>query len=354
MGQDWALANLDGKIRIRLCLGRGCHYLGDTIFDMLRPRKLVDADDVLVETRGTFLQRQPLSSNPRALFTLPNELIDVIFTHVDDWIALVFLAVTCRDLWNIGVRHLLRVSDRWLAKSYGSAIGQRLIYMGDYNDKDFFPPGVHIPEAEVRDLFSLRNTGDLEEDTNYADIPRVYTNYRDERDVKTILVMEPIKTLPHSYLPFRGGIPAHQYEWQNIQDLLNSVLPIKYGTEDQSRLILRNLSKREYVTGAAMAKFNKDMKAQGRPLSVQPCLGFTVFSRIIWSRCSNGDGRHNYTGVWAGDRFDIVGEDELERDYKKEFDPNQLVDESEGTTAEWHDVSREVVTELEKDFFPPN
>ena len=75
MGQDWALANLDGKIRIRLCLGRDCYYLGDTIFDMLRPRKLVDADDVLVETRGTFLQRQPLSRYAICITTLsPQQL----------------------------------------------------------------------------------------------------------------------------------------------------------------------------------------------------------------------------------------------------------------------------------------
>ena len=59
MGQHWALANLDGKTKTRVYPGKGFWQLGRIVFDMLRPRKLVTATDVQVETRGAVMQRQP-------------------------------------------------------------------------------------------------------------------------------------------------------------------------------------------------------------------------------------------------------------------------------------------------------
>ena len=96
-----------------------------------------------------------MSSDPECIFILPSELIDAVFAQLDDWIELVFLCATCRDLWNIGARHLISFAEQRIAKC--SAIGQRLIVLGDYNDEGFFPPSLHIPlSKKVLDIVDAK------------------------------------------------------------------------------------------------------------------------------------------------------------------------------------------------------
>ncbi|KAI4523932.1 hypothetical protein K525DRAFT_361083 [Schizophyllum commune Loenen D] len=295
MGQHWALANLDGKTKRRVYPGKGFWQLGSTVFDMLRPRKLVTATDVQVETREAVMQRQPHWSDPECIFILPNELIDAVFARLDDWIELVFLCATCRDLWNIGARHLISFAEQRLAKC--SAIGQRLIVLGDYNDEGFFPPSLHIPEPE------------------------------EERSIKSRLTMPFFMARPTEYMQIHGADPAYHNEGQWITYLLEQVLPIEWRSVDQSGIVLRNLSKGEYVTGKAMVKFNKDRKPKRTSIfDADPCLGSAVLSRICWSHCSNLPADRNIT------------------------DGGNMREDDIGTmapsTAKWVDVSKEVLAEI--------
>ncbi|KAI5831274.1 hypothetical protein K523DRAFT_371526 [Schizophyllum commune Tattone D] len=276
MGQHWALANLDGKTKTRLCPSKGFWQLGSTVFDMLRPRKLVTATDVQVETRGAVMQRQPHWSDPECIFILPNELIDAVFAQLDDWVELVFLCATCRDLWNIGVRHLI-----------------------SFAEQGFFPPSLHIPEPEVEHAFFMARPDEYMRD------------------------------------------PAYH----------NEMLPIEWCSVDQRGFVLRNLSKGEYVTGKAMAKFNKDRKPKRTSIfDANPCLGSAVLSRICWSHCSNLPADRNITDVWAGDRSDILSENDFDRECKMGTERGNMREDAIGTmalsTAKWVDVSKEVLAEI--------
>ncbi|KAL1696505.1 hypothetical protein GGG16DRAFT_120771 [Schizophyllum commune] len=329
MGQHWALANLDGKTKTRVYPGKGFWQLGRTVFDMLRPRKLVTATDVQVETRGAVMQRQPHWSDPECIFILPNELIDAVFAQLDDWIELVFLCATCRDLWNIGARHLISFAEQRIAKC--SAIGQRLIVLGDYNDEGFFPPSLHIPEPEVIDIFSPPGTD------------AIYSDHQEERSIKCRLNMPFFMARPDEYM----RDPAYHNESQKITYLLEQVLPIEWGTVDQSGFVLRNLSKGEYVTGKAMAKFNKHRKPKRTSIfDANPCLGSAVLSRICWSHCSNLPADRNITDVWAGDRFDIVSETDFDRECKMGNMREDDIGTMASSTAKWVDVSKEVLAEI--------
>ncbi|KAL1703562.1 hypothetical protein EV121DRAFT_271053 [Schizophyllum commune] len=122
---------------------------------------------------------------------------------------------------------------------------------------------------------------------------------------------------PTEYMQIHGADPAYHNEGQWITYLLEQVLPIEWRSVDQSGFVLRNLSKGEYVTGKAMVKFNKDRKPKRTSIfDADPCLGSAVLSRICWSHCSNLPADRNITDVWAGDRSDIVSENDFDRECK--------------------------------------
>ena len=104
----------------------------------------------------------------------------------------------------------------------------------------------------------------------------------------------------------------------------------RFEPNDQN-LVLRNLSKHEYVREEAI---NVDSFVKWGDPTGEIGLGQVVLSRICWSTDNSRAMRYEgdiHRGVWAGDRFDIITIDQF-----------KLVDGEK----EWKDVSDEVAKEV--------
>jgi hypothetical protein len=120
-------------------------------------------------------------------------------------------------------------------------------------------------------------------------------------------------------------------EWCKVDALIRVVSP------DPETRVLRNISRRQYVSRSALTKLRESSPKNWHLESVD--LGHIVCSRICWS--SDGSVAMSYDedihrGIWAGDRFDITSADALE-----ETDEN-------GQSVEWKDVSEEVMEEMSR------
>ncbi|KZO92454.1 hypothetical protein CALVIDRAFT_601459 [Calocera viscosa TUFC12733] len=113
-----------------------------------------------------------------------------------------------------------------------------------------------------------------------------------------------------------------------------------YGFDSGKPLVLRNLSKKRYVRSGAVDVLNEQIFAWygkvGFSHGAQDgayCLGDALVCRICWS----SDGSTSMTeapddltcGPWAGDRFDVITQDE----FGEKEDRDQWHDASEGNHA---------------------
>jgi hypothetical protein len=103
--------------------------------------------------------------------------------------------------------------------------------------------------------------------------------------------------------------------------------------QNGQNLVLRNLSKHEYVREEAIKVNSFDRGGNSYPIG-EIGLGQVVLSRICWSTDDSCAMRYEediHRGVWAGNRFDITTIDQF-----------KLVDGEQ----EWKDVSDEVAKEM--------
>ena len=312
------------------------------------------------------------------LSLLPVELIDRICTHLPDYVEVTLFALTCRRHWQISRRHI-----RSRLKLWSDWAGDRLICIGSYAED--LPPGLltaveekelemgltHAENLEYLGIEDEESDDDDDDDDDddedektmqvslydlaYARFPeqvdidlseevrtrlRRMSDYFSEGckscDLLLSLTSPYYMHKRHHIQPQTGGPEAvglcHRVYW----DVRSRCPKAEYG---EQWAVLRNLSRREYVHGKAIQEL-RDRDHRHEPKWVVSDLESAGFGEVLglrsfWSQTEEGSPYSwDYSrGVWAGNRFDIVLEQDLKKAMEKE---------------EWKDVSEEALAEVLK------
>ncbi|KAJ7505848.1 hypothetical protein B0H11DRAFT_2186518 [Mycena galericulata] len=346
MGQYWKLLNLDRRQtygswgKLGECLFDGSPNCLDS--SLRPPTKLPDCDSLIFPFKpgAPFLDQWGRSDEPKtycfpkpaarrlnvlALVNLPVEMIQEIYSNVDDLADVFCLSMTCQFLWDIGRRDIYR-RVAIMAASYSWA-GDRIICVGDYLRTADLPASILAPEEEEELLMTMPE----DEDSEYL-----------EEDADRCLYSYPFDVIGprrrsrftmNDVLMNHGIFERFTWNWRTL-DILQSLCDFRYETPVPTEsAVLRNLTKREYVTESALTAWREGVQANIKEVK-DVGFGEIVFSRVCFSTSPSvamvydGD---IHRGVWAGDRFDLVTSDWLEG-----------LDD-----AAWTDVSDEVLKEVE-------
>ncbi|KAI5894865.1 uncharacterized protein SCHCODRAFT_02571716 [Schizophyllum commune H4-8] len=215
---------------------------------------------------------------------------------------------------------------RAIFKRFAPSAEHRLICVGDYTEPDDIPPGLQLTEEEKEEL-----DGTVEDEDDGEEYCATLSNIPSEgsierRDLESVLFGE-------------SRWKWHVYYIPGLTGVMHKLIPTRPSEVDPT-LVLRNLSKRQYVRGEAMKEFSQTV-IPGRNGSegMVPCLADAIMPRVCWA--SDGSTSLNYEGplqvhrgVWAGNRFDIVPQSIFMAECKDSDQP-------------WTDVSAEVIAEVE-------
>ena len=308
MGQGWLVVDLDGRTTVELGkLGESLTHEYTTIeFPHYLWRVQVPASispskkQVMQWVQSTRKSAHQLQTTGISIQMLPVELLQLIFGMIEEFSDVICLALASEHIFRAG-------EFRIRAETQQSWAGHRLICVGNYLDNEDIPQGL-LTSDEQEEL----NCGVLEDDGE----PHTLHSLALERFSSVSSCMRHNRSnyfFQHFVsLSAPGEIQMliGRMVFKEIVDQFNPRV------QDNDKLILRNLTKKQYVREGATST----------------SLGTIVLARICWSSdssCNMAYKGHALTrGVWAGDRFDITTLDQLE----------------EGTG--WTDVSKEVDDEM--------
>lgn len=274
---------------------------------------------------------------PQYLDVLPVELLLIIFEQLGGPLDCYCLAVTSRRTWEVGAKEVQR---QYLA-SMPCMIGHRIICVGENTAANDIPPGLVLTEAEKRELSVNLSDGKADEDrsgeehhepsaepqfvSSLNDLvkARFYNSPRGPKRLRANLGHEVVQRFTEA---------TDQQEKMDFDFVKTFGSLIAYTPHTLDDLVLRNLSRRQYVRRDAVKGLNRRIEDCERRVN----LGMAVLARILWSSVPSNSvtGASVHRGAWAGDRFDIVTKS------------MHLKDETRGW-YEWTDVSEAVMQELE-------
>ncbi|TRM65176.1 hypothetical protein BD626DRAFT_628414 [Schizophyllum amplum] len=347
MGQYWQMLDLDSRTVV---LGMG--KLGESFFDegeTVRGLLCRAPFDPVPLKYGDLLDTAEEVPATSSLMILPHDIIDVIFGFLSDRVDMLCFAFTSRKCYRAGERHIFAFIKKWADMS----AGHRVIIVGEHCIQGDLPEGLELSEREKVELSSkfsdiYHDPADQIDPDQPLTLSRVAdygfkTLPRDERDrgLYSVLSMPVWRRFPSLERSFFRG------ELRLVDNMMRNIFPdTSARPTDDSILVLRNLSRRLYIPGTAVVRFNQEhgpgrfdtKRDQVRKI----CLGDAVLARICW--CYDGSGAMNYNGldmhrgVWAGDRFDIV--------YARDFESEREAEVAAGCSP-WRDVAEEVLAEVE-------
>ncbi|KAJ7162925.1 hypothetical protein C8R46DRAFT_331170, partial [Mycena filopes] len=340
IGQYWKIINLDKGVTFGF-LGKLGEFLFGMPYGLERSirggSKLPDRDAMVLPFKPgeVFREGHNWGPTPRApllfpktatqstalLLSLPVEIIHAIYMEMEIFEDVVCFSVTCQTLWAIGGDHIYRhITARAAPHSWA---GDRVLCVGncvgDYLQNEDIPAGLLTPEEQDELLWD----GDDEEDGG--------TLYQ----------------YPFEQISFRG-VQKHDvlgdvherlgYYDMEIMVFFSLCKLDSFKAPLPSLVVLRNLSQQQYVRESALLALKAKHAASGRELGRQLArvgLGEILMTRICLSSDPSASLAWNGAinrGVWAGDRFDTVDEEEFLRG-----DVNDA----------WTDVSGEVLKDVE-------
>jgi hypothetical protein len=233
------------------------------------------------------------------LLRLPNEILVMVFSWVDDLADAVSLCLVDGRFFELGHKTIVRLQKR----ASGSWAGDRIICLGDNCQENELPE--NIQEIINKDREELCP----QENTEYESVYELISQH---------------------YLRTDGG--QDFYGPLDFSRLLEDYVPfLKLLTAKRDRVlrnpsVLCNLTKKVYVRTQALDALD----LEGRIGLKQALL-----SRVCWSSddsLSMCTSVKIHQGAWAGDRFEVMA---MSR-FAARSDP------------EWKDVSEEVANEIEK------
>ncbi|KAJ7718385.1 hypothetical protein B0H14DRAFT_3011301 [Mycena olivaceomarginata] len=331
MGQYWKVINLDkdetyggwGKLGECLfngsprCLNQSLRVAPtlpdcDSLISPVKPGTLFRDGLELYKDRPTYCPKTAIQSC--AFLKFPMETIQEIYSHFHDLADIVCLSLTSQFLWDIGRQELYRHIEMHAARS--SWAGDRIICIGDYLDDNDLPDNVFTPAEEAYFL------GEEDHYTLYDYPFQCISRPRCSFNVADVFMHAKIFT-------------RMERAWGELQ-IFYALVNRQYTAPEPTQPVLRNLSRHQYVRESALVRWKDGMLAEMEEAR-RVGFGEIVLSRISFSSDSSVSMRYAgdiHRGVWAGDRFDIVGSEWLE---------GLDVD----TAAAWVDVSDEVLKEVE-------
>ncbi|KAJ7162920.1 hypothetical protein C8R46DRAFT_1352757 [Mycena filopes] len=335
MGQYWKVINLDKGVTFGSWgqLGEFLLSLPDCLEKSIRGGSTLPDRDAMVEPfkPGEVFRegynREPIISIPALFFSptaiqstalllsLPVEIIDAIYLEMRTLEDVLCFSVTCQTLWAIGRDHIYRhITARVAPHSW---VGDRILCVGDYLQNADIPVGILTPE-EQNDL--LWDGDDEEDGGTLYEYPFEQISFRG----------------PQIWGDSHRRLGYHTFETMVFFKLC--MLDIPEPSPPPSLVVLRNLSQQQYVRESALLALKAKHADSGRELRRKLAhvgLGEILMTRICLSSDPSAslvwDGAI-HRGVWAGDRFDTVDEEEF------------LRGDIDGA---WTDVSGEVLGDLE-------
>ncbi|KAJ7152109.1 hypothetical protein C8R46DRAFT_1007344 [Mycena filopes] len=349
-GQDWRLLNLDKREgesawpRLADHIFDGAGYLGRRLEaancerpawnEMILPfnpgeRHTIFGSVFSGETRTFILPKTaPPNLQTAPLVNLPVETIDEIFSCIPLLGDILCLSATCQVLWAVGRRNIyprIAVVHSWA--------GDRIMCVGD-----------HLKMDEIPD--SILSAGEKQELSEYIRTRKIKDGSLDTANTAWASSFALIDAR-------RQDLAVRHFWWLN--DNLARIRPVGVSQLDAillaelcrvedselwrgrslppsaAKKVLRNLSRRQYVRESVLVALKEKYAGQG----IMDNLGFgtVVMSRICLSLTDSESVAYDgdiHQGVWAGDRFDVVSENEF----------------LEGDAA-WCDASDEVSEEVE-------
>ncbi|CAK5270717.1 unnamed protein product [Mycena citricolor] len=267
---------------------------------------------------------------------LPAELIDMVFGILSEaMLDVVFAAMSCQMLWDLGRRHIYAYLEREVADMWWT--GHRVLCC----EVDLWISEIpdHILSAdEQTELLNTKNsTYPCLIDHLSAEAPHLsFTHTKLSRDL--------------------NGSAYYEERPLDIQHAIKLCHPLQsWGSLEQEDivwpahpLILRNITRKQYVQGydmdvALLKKYTDWRSKDGREVENFLDLGHVVLSRICWSSEGPLDDPIDcnetpiHRGIWAGDAFDIISAE----------DPDWAEMRS---SALWEDVTRAATDDLERMF----
>lgn len=250
-----------------------------------------------------------------SIHKLPAEVNTKIIGHLKTYADVLCIALTNRYFFDLSVGRLHEI----LVDSVGPWAGGRILCLGDYADD--------LPSQ----LWSPGKTGDQTmEHWNSVDI-NMYNGRRGlmDSDVRfkdrnPVIYDSPefrfINSLAHDWL--NNACPTH-------------LIRLLASQKHANPWILRNLTKREYLSTIGIARFESDVNGPfiRGPVTFGECL----IMKTCWSADPSVSMRNHgnlHRGDWAGDRFDIVPMERFERDRRS------------NPSLKWKDVSTEIRKEM--------
>ncbi|KAF7312831.1 C2H2-type domain-containing protein [Mycena kentingensis (nom. inval.)] len=321
MGQFWHFINLDKR---QVGAG-GCklgefffHGAGDGLNILLRQFALPTLDDVVkpyipgaVYTTSANKPGMRLvsSADPRpdsGLSSLPNELLANIFLGIEDIVDIIVFSMCSQRMWAVGRARIY--SELCKPLNGLSWAGDRAIVLGEYFNVTDLPEGFLSPlEAAEFTIDGNSPDGDaLEHKSLYS-----HSYVDSSSSVKAALGRggSPYDTL-YKIADRSDYTPESRRDMAVCRKLL-TLNPIPVATPAfEHYAVLRNLTKLEYVIEDELLKLHEKYRDSEIPLAGTN-LGDVAFSRICWSSTDSTAMHYDkgiHRGVWAGDRFDIVGE----------------------------------------------
>ncbi|KAJ7092869.1 hypothetical protein B0H15DRAFT_799333 [Mycena belliarum] len=339
MSQYWAILNIDKRRKLSLSnLGRALFYGLDKFSIKLchPPNKVVFLSTSSLKKAGAVRR-----STACHLLQLPNELLHAIFELLDDLEDAMLLGLTCQTLWDIGrMRMEKEVQKIATGRSWA---GDRIICIGHFpKDGDtvpMMPPGLLTADEEAEfldplpDTFSPRDEEGAVASTEIPSLYRLKCKVNSNRQQHLLLSDFFAGTIGHMMWSPDGSRCIKRGDFEVARQLFDQYAwSIEHLARTKKWCVLRNLSRHQVVFEADFREFNK------KPNMAKFWFGNLVLMHICWSSnpAANrrGDGKI-YRGDWAGDRFDIVTEDDFKR-------------ECAGSEEEWTDVGDELLQEAEE------
>ncbi|KAJ7510691.1 hypothetical protein B0H11DRAFT_2215439 [Mycena galericulata] len=348
MGQYWDIVNLDKRERISNFSDKmGCYLfrthdgpdaLAIKLFPPMR-KKVFSPTSSLIDALPVRVR-----STPSGILILPTEIIDMIFMLVPSLKDVICLGLTCQTLWNIGLRRM-----EWQVQALAdenSWAGDRIICVGDYLKDGDVPDGL-LTNEEIAELTHPtsetveRRDTDSNDEESAPDAPPVlaslcklkcrYVRHTDAGLVLFKFIANILGDLAWFKDPFSQQYRAEIDIFSQLcnENAWKSELTTKWK-------VLRNLSRHIYVTERALSEFKENTTIAG----IAPVwFGHLALIQICWSSdpsANMADEIDISRGIWAGDRFDIITEDEFIDELQNSAEP-----------VTWTDVSEEVIKEVE-------
>ncbi|KAA1477022.1 hypothetical protein DENSPDRAFT_566220 [Dentipellis sp. KUC8613] len=282
MGQYWYLANLDKAQQLYMS------KLGETFFDCPLSECVLLGRVPTLELLPYF-EPPPLAPSivkQTGINGLPDKLLDKIFSYLYDGGQCIRLALTGRRYWNLARPHI-RQSITDYIKSLSWA-GDRIICIGDYTEEDDLPRALQADKQFAgKDLYELV-------DEDFTSVP----SGLEGRGMLggNILRSKLGEVLSNAWMgdEFAFGPSS----------IFTDCIPVE--EIEANKLVLRNLSKHEYVQYSRLP--------MSKSKSCEVDLALAAQSQICWSSdpstsmwCAGNVTR----GSWAGDRLDIAPIEEV-------------------------------------------